>query len=88
MLWDKLKDLAFEIDEVTTSVDAIAISPEFERRTTTIRIAGGSAEGLGEDVAVCRAAGVYYVRVGRTRVWLDAASWKRLQQTPVPVPLP
>ena len=50
MLWEKVKGLAFEVGEVTTSVAAIPISPEFERRTTTVRIAGSAGEGLGEDV--------------------------------------
>jgi hypothetical protein len=46
MLWERVKDLAFEVDEVTTSVAALPISPEFERRTTTV----GIGDGEGEDV--------------------------------------
>jgi len=46
MLWDNVKDLAFEVGDVTTTVAALPISPEFERRTTMVRI----GDGLGEDV--------------------------------------
>ena len=46
MLWERVKDLAFEVGEVETSVAVTPISPEFERRTTTVRI----GDGEGEDV--------------------------------------
>src|SRR4051794_7370077 len=55
-LWEQIKDLDFEIGDVTMSVAAVPISPEFERRTTTVHIrreAGARLEvndGLGEDV--------------------------------------
>ena len=56
MLWEKLRDLPFEVGDVTMEVEAVQVSPEFERRTTTVHLrpeAGARAEygdGLGEDV--------------------------------------
>jgi hypothetical protein len=56
MLWENVKDLEFEVADVTMDVTAMPISPEFERRTTTVHLrreAGGRSEfadGLGEDV--------------------------------------
>lgn len=55
-LWNKVKDLSFDVADVTMDVAARRISPEFERRTTTVHLrreAGGRSEladGLGEDV--------------------------------------
>jgi len=51
MLWDKIKDLAFDVGDVTTTVSAMAISPEFERRTTTVRIGDGAGEDVTYDPA-------------------------------------
>src|SRR5262249_38781004 len=39
-----------EIDLLETEVLSRAISPEFTRRTTVVRLRGGGVEGLGEDV--------------------------------------
>ena len=56
MLWEKVKDLPFEVGDVTMTVVGVPISPEFERRTTTVHLRremGARAEywdGLGEDV--------------------------------------
>jgi hypothetical protein len=56
MLWDKVRELPFEVADVTMEVAVTPISPEFERRTTTVHIRrelGGRSEfadGLGEDV--------------------------------------
>jgi hypothetical protein len=56
MLWEKVKDLPFEVVDVTMDVAVMPISPEFERRTTTVHLRrefGGRSEfgdGLGEDV--------------------------------------
>jgi hypothetical protein len=56
MLWEKVKDLPFEVADVTMETAVMPISPEFERRTTTIHLRremGGRSEfgdGLGEDV--------------------------------------
>jgi hypothetical protein len=55
-LWEQVKDLAFEVGDVTMEVAGVPISPEFERRTTTVHLrreTGGRSEywdGLGEDV--------------------------------------
>ncbi len=56
MLWEQVKDLAFEVADVTMDVSVMSVSPEFERRTTTVHLRrefGGRSEfgdGLGEDV--------------------------------------
>jgi hypothetical protein len=56
VLWEKVKDLPFEVADVTMEIAAMPISPEFERRTTTVHLRrelGGRSEfgdGLGEDV--------------------------------------
>jgi hypothetical protein len=56
VLWEQVKDLAFEIADVTMDVAVMRVSPEFERRTTTVHVRrefGGRSEfgdGLGEDV--------------------------------------
>jgi hypothetical protein len=56
VLWEKIKDLPFEVGDVTMDVAVLRISPEFERRTTTVHLrreAGARSEhadGLGEDV--------------------------------------
>jgi hypothetical protein len=55
-LWEKVKDLPFTVGDVTMEVAVMPISPEFERRTTTVHLRremGGRSEygdGLGEDV--------------------------------------
>ena len=55
-LWESVKDLPFRVDDVTMEVTAIRVSPEFERRTTTVHlrpVMGARNEygdGLGEDV--------------------------------------
>jgi hypothetical protein len=60
VLWEKVKDLPFEVADVTMDVAVLAVSPEFERRTTTVHLrreAGGRSEladGLGEDVTYDR----------------------------------
>jgi hypothetical protein len=56
MLWDQVRELPFEVADVTMDVNAVPISPEFERRTTVVHLRremGGRSEladGLGEDV--------------------------------------
>ena len=56
MLWERVKDLSFQVGDVTMDVTSMPISPEFERRTTTVHLRrelGGRSElgdGLGEDV--------------------------------------
>ena len=55
-LWGKVKDLPFEVGDVTMEVAVLPVTPEFERRTTTVHLrreTGGRSEywdGLGEDV--------------------------------------
>ncbi len=56
MLYEKLRDLPFEVGDVTMEMTGVQISPEFERRTTAVHLrseAGARAEygdGIGEDV--------------------------------------
>ena len=56
MLWEKLRDLPFEVGDVTMEMEAVQVAPEFERRTTIVHLrpeAGARAEygdGIGEDV--------------------------------------
>jgi hypothetical protein len=56
MLWEKVKDIPFEVVDVTMEVAVLPITPEFERRTTTVHLCretGARSEfgdGLGEDV--------------------------------------
>src|ERR1700730_2207030 len=56
MLWEKLRNLRFEIGEVTMEMEAVQVAPECERRTTIVHLspeAGARAEygdGIGEDV--------------------------------------
>lgn len=56
MLWEKLRELPFEVGDVTMEVEAVQVAPEFERRTTIVHLrpeAGARAEygdGIGEDV--------------------------------------
>jgi hypothetical protein len=56
MLYEKLRDLPFEIADVSMDMTGVQISPEFERRTTIVHLrkeAGARSEhddGLGEDV--------------------------------------
>ena len=50
MLFDALRDLPLTIERVETETLSHAISPEFTRRTTVVRMAGAGEEGMGEDV--------------------------------------
>jgi hypothetical protein len=50
LLYDAVRDLPVEIDLLETEPLSRAISSEFTRRTTVVRLRGGGAEGLGEDV--------------------------------------
>ena len=49
-LYDLVRDLPLEIDGTDYEGATIEISPEFTRKTTTIVMRGGGAEGRGEDV--------------------------------------
>ena len=49
-LYDAVRDLPLGIDEIAFESASLAISPEFTRKTTTIVLRGGGAEGRGEDV--------------------------------------
>jgi hypothetical protein len=56
VLWENVKDLPFEVGDVTMTVAVMPVTPEFERRTTTVHLRremGARSEywdGLGEDV--------------------------------------
>jgi hypothetical protein len=50
LLYDAFRDLPVEIDLLETEQLSRAISTEFTRRTTVVRLRGNGAEGLGEDV--------------------------------------
>jgi hypothetical protein len=55
-LYDQVKDLPLEIEDVDFDICELAISPEFTRRTTVVKfrngvtIRGAEQEGRGEDV--------------------------------------
>jgi hypothetical protein len=49
-LYDAVKDLPLEIEAYDLDVRTLDVSSGFTRKTTIIRLAGGSEEGLGEDV--------------------------------------
>jgi hypothetical protein len=48
--FDRLRDLPLRIDETVTDGRSVRILEEFTRRTTVVRLRGGGAEGIGEDV--------------------------------------
>jgi hypothetical protein len=49
-LYDFVFDLSLEIESYELEPLELAISPEFTRKTTVIRLRGGGHEGIGEDV--------------------------------------
>jgi hypothetical protein len=49
-LWDRIRELPFEVADVKTEVNVVSVSPEFERRTTVVHLRAEQADGLGEDV--------------------------------------
>ncbi len=50
MLFAAVCDLALRIGGVATETLSLEISPEFERKSTVIRLRGAGDEGIGEDV--------------------------------------
>jgi L-alanine-DL-glutamate epimerase-like enolase superfamily enzyme len=48
--WEKVADLAVEIDSYSLAGQELAVSSEFTRKSTTIALAGAGETGLGEDV--------------------------------------
>jgi L-alanine-DL-glutamate epimerase-like enolase superfamily enzyme len=48
--WERLADLAVEIEEYSLEGLQASVSSDFERKSTLIRLRGGGAEGIGEDV--------------------------------------
>jgi len=48
--WERLADLAVEIEDYALDPLQATVSSEFERKSTIIRLRGGGQEGLGEDV--------------------------------------
>ena len=49
-LYDRIADLSLEIESYDLEPLEVAVSPEFTRKTTVIRLRGGGHEGIGEDV--------------------------------------
>jgi hypothetical protein len=49
-LYDAVKSLSLTIEEYDLDVRSLDVSSDFTRKTTTVRLAGGGEEGLGEDV--------------------------------------
>jgi len=47
--YDRVKDLPVEIDSYELESLNLALSSEFTRRTTVVRLVGGGQEGFGED---------------------------------------
>jgi hypothetical protein len=54
--FDALRDLPLRIEEAATDGLSLAVSSEFTRRTTIVRLRGGGEEGIGEDVTYDAAA--------------------------------
>jgi hypothetical protein len=54
--FDALRDLPLRIEEIATDVRSLAVSSEFTRRTTIVRLRGRGDEGIGEDVTYDAAA--------------------------------
>ena len=52
MSWDRLRELPLEVESVAYDRQAATFAYGFERVTTLVRLAGGGAEGHGEDVSV------------------------------------
>jgi L-alanine-DL-glutamate epimerase-like enolase superfamily enzyme len=48
--WDRLAELAVEIDDYALEPMQASVSSDFERKSTVIRLRGAGEEGLGEDV--------------------------------------
>lgn len=48
--WEKLAQLPIQIDDYELEALSARVSSAFERSSTVIRLRGGGAEGLGEDV--------------------------------------
>jgi hypothetical protein len=49
-LWDKLRDLELNVEEVGTERKSVDVSTEFTRVTTTVVLVGEGEQGRGEDV--------------------------------------
>jgi hypothetical protein len=49
-LYDAVKDLPLQVEAYDLDVRSLDVSSDFTRKTTTIRLVGSGAEGLGEDV--------------------------------------
>jgi L-alanine-DL-glutamate epimerase-like enolase superfamily enzyme len=49
-LYDRVAELSLEIESYDLEPLEHAVSPEFKRRTTVVRLRGGGHEGIGEDV--------------------------------------
>jgi hypothetical protein len=49
-LWDSLRDLELNIEDVTTERKSVEVSTQFTRTTTTVVLAGEGEQGRGEDV--------------------------------------
>src|SRR5919201_1185598 len=49
-LWDRLAELAVEVEGDGTERRRVAVSPEFARVTTLVSLRGRGHEGVGEDV--------------------------------------
>lgn len=49
--WSKLAGLKLTVDSVELQPRSSRVTPQFDRRTTVIRLGGAGVHGLGEDVA-------------------------------------
>ena len=48
--WSRLADLRLTVDAVELVPRSLRVGPQFDRRTTVVRLGGGGVHGLGEDV--------------------------------------
>jgi hypothetical protein len=49
-VWDRLRGLELNVEEVTTERKSVDVSRQFTRVTTTVVLAGEGEQGRGEDV--------------------------------------
>lgn len=72
--WELLADLPLVIEGYELEGHEVAFSPDFDRKTTVVRLLGAGHEGLGEDVTYAAADQEALQREGPGR-WALAGEW-------------
>jgi hypothetical protein len=49
-LWERVRDLPLRVGDYSLETLSVAVSSEFTRKTTVVRLHGAAEEGVGEDV--------------------------------------